>query len=220
MALKQPQYREPFDQLANKNIPNSSERMRKPFTLVHLAFNWMIELGSVAAFWVVFNQFGMMPAIFWSLVATVIVVILAILIQRRWPFFPLVMCVVVLIFGGYSLLMRDPLAFIVQHTIYYGIGGLILMIGLANGKSLLKPLFENLFALTDHGWTILTWRWAMLFFVLASGNELVWRTMSHAAWTNYKLGMTITVTAFGLWQLRLARRERLPEASAWGLKIR
>ncbi len=161
-----------------------------------------------------------MSAIFWSLVATVIVVLLSIMVQRRCPLFPLVMCAVVVSFGGYSLITDEPAAFIFQHTIYYGAGGLILIVGLLNGKILLKPLFDNLFALTDHGWMTLTRRWAALFLLLAFGNEWVWRTMSESAWATYKLGMTLTITLFGLWQLRLARRERLPEASRWGFKIR
>ena len=161
-----------------------------------------------------------MSAIFWSLVATVVAVLLSIMIQRRCPLFPLVMSAVVVSFGGYSLKTDEPTAFIFQHTLYYGVGGLILIVGLLNGKILLKPLFDNLFALTDRGWITLTRRWATLFLLLAFGNEWVWRTMSESTWATYKLGMTFTIMLFGLWQLRLSRRERLPEASRWGFKIR
>lgn len=194
--------------------------MKKTYPLGQFIFNWTIELGTVVVFWIAFELSGLMTAIFWSLVATFAAVFMAIIIQRRWPLFPLVMGAVVVTFGGYSLLTDEPTAFIFQHTLYYGLGSLLLVIGLANGKSFLKPLFDNLFALTDRGWIILARRWAVLFLLLAFGNELVWRTMSESSWAIYKLGMTTTVTMFGLWQLRLARRERLPSASRWGLKIR
>ena len=129
------------------------------------------------------------------------------------------MCTVTVIFGGYSLLTQEPTAFVFQHTLYYGLGCLLLSLGLINGKSLLKPLFENLFAISDRGWIILARRWAFLFFLIACGNELVWGTMSASAWATYKLGITITVTTFGLWQFRLVRRERLPNSTTWGLKL-
>ena len=161
-----------------------------------------------------------MQAIAWSLAAAVLSALLALFVQRRLAPFPLVMGIVVVLFGGYSLVTHEATAYMMQHTLYYGIGGVLLVYGLLRGKSFLKPMFDNLFALTDHGWMILTRRWACLFFLLAGGNEWVWRTMPEAVWAHYKLGMTVSITLFGLWQLRLARRERLPNASRWGLKIR
>ena len=194
--------------------------MGKPYSPLQLTFNWLIEVGTIIVFWVVYKLHGLMSAILWSLLATVVAVGLAVFFQRRCPWFPLVMCFVVVVFCGYSLLTQDPQAFVIQHTLYYGLGGVTLAIGWIRGTALLKPLFENLFALTDNGWLILTRRWATLFLLLAVGNEWVWRTMTESSWVVYKMAMTLTVTLFGLWQLRLARRERLPEASLWGLKIR
>ncbi len=193
--------------------------MKITHPLIHIAFNWAIELSSIVIFWVAFNYYGLMSAIFWSLVATVVVVLLSMIVQRRCPIFPLVMCILVVSFGSYSLITDEPTAFIFQHTIYYGAGGLILIIGLLNEKILLKPMFDNLFALTDRGWITLTRRWAILFLLLALGNEWVWRTMSESAWATYKMGMTFTIMLFGLWQFRVSRRERLPEASRWGFKV-
>lgn len=194
--------------------------MTPTYPPARLVFNWTIELGTVIVFWVAFKLNGLMSAILWSLIATLVALVLAILIQRRCPLFPLAMSIVVVIFGGYSLITQEPTAFVFQHTVYYGLGSVLLIIGVLNGKSFLKPLFDNLFALTDRGWIILARRWAFLFMLLACGNELVWRTLSESTWAVYKLAMTLTVTGFGLWQLRVARRERLPQANRWGFKIR
>lgn len=194
--------------------------MKEKYSINLLMFNWMVEIGTIFVFWIVFQLYGLMSAILWTVVATIITVGLAVFIQQRYPLFPLVMCFVVTLFGGYSLITKEPSAFVFQHTLYYGIGGILLVIGLMNGKSVLKPLFDNLFSLTDRGWLILAKRWSFFFILVACGNEWVWRTMSESAWASYKLGMTISVTIFGLSQLRLARRERLPDASGWGFKIR
>lgn len=181
--------------------------------------NWFIELAPILSFWAGFHYQGMLTGIAWSLVTTLLAVLLGRIVQRRWALFPLIMTASFLLFGCYSLLTHSPTAFIIQHTLYYGMGSVILMGGLLRQKSLLKPLFDNLFALTDDGWMMLARRWAVLFFLLATGNEVVWRTMSVSDWAVYKVGMTVSITVFGLWQLRLARRERLPNANDWGLKI-
>jgi intracellular septation protein len=185
-----------------------------------LLFNWAIEVGSIIVFWLGFHRHGLMTGIAWSLVATVIVLVLGIVVQRRLAWFPIAMSCSFLGFGGHSLATLSPAAFMFQHTLYYGIGGILLTVGLLQQKSFLKPLFENLFSVTDRGWLILTRRWNYLFYLLAIGNEFVWRNLSETTWAHYKIGMTLTITCFGLYQLTVTRRERLPGASAWGLKIR
>jgi intracellular septation protein len=192
----------------------------RPYSLSRLVFNWAIEIGSIIVFWLGFHQHGLMTGIAWSLTATVVVLVLGILVQRRLAWFPIAMSCSFLGFGGHSLATLSPVAFMFQHTLYYGVGGILLTVGLIQKKSFLKPLFDNLFAVTDKGWLILARRWTGMFYALAIGNEFVWRTLSESAWAHYKIGMTLSITAFGLYQLTVTRRERLPNASAWGLKIR
>jgi intracellular septation protein len=203
----------------NNNRHCNWRYMAQSYSLFRLIVNWFIELLPIVAFWAGFQYKGMLTGIAWSLIATVLAVLLGRIIQHRWALFPLFMTGSFLIFGSYSLHTQSPAAFIIQHTLYYGTGGILLVAGLIKQKSLLKPLFDNLFALTDHGWRILARRWAVLFFILAAGNEVVWRTLPVSDWALYKISMTVSITVFGLWQLRLARRERLPDANEWGLKI-
>jgi hypothetical protein len=54
---------------------------------------------------------------------------------------------------------------------------------------------------------------------MTATNEIVWRMLGEGAWIYFRLGLIFILGIFGFYQFTLAKRERLPEASAWGLKV-
>ena len=62
----------------------------------------------------------------------------------------------------------------------------ILAFGLVKRKSYLKTLLGSALPMRDEGWILLTKRFMVLFFVLASLNEVIWRTMSTDQWITFK----------------------------------
>jgi intracellular septation protein len=108
-------------------------------------------------------------------------------LTRHLPIMPLVTAIVVLVFGGLTLILHDELFIKVKPTIIYVLFGGILIGGLAFGKPLLGVVFDSVFHLTDEGWRKLTLRWALFFFVLAVLNEIVWRTQSTDFWVSFKV---------------------------------
>ncbi len=99
----------------------------------------------------------------------------------------LISTVVVIVFGGLTLLLHDALFIKLKPTIIYTLFGAILLGGLAAGKPLLAVVFDQMFQLTAEGWRKLTWRWALFFFALAIANEVVWRTQSTDFWVAFKV---------------------------------
>jgi intracellular septation protein len=140
------------------------------------------------------------------------------LLTRRLPLMALVSAAVVVVFGGLTLALHDAVFIKLKPTIIYALFGMILLGGLAAGKSLLAVVFDQMFNLTEEGWRKLTLRWGVFFFAMAALNELVWRTQSTETWVTFKAFGVLPLTfLFAATQYRLlmrheARAEDAPPA--------
>jgi intracellular septation protein len=143
-------------------------------------------------------------------VATLIALIASRVLFGKIPLMPLVSGALVLIFGGLTVWMEDALFIKLKPTIVNLMFASILFGGLFYGKSLLRYVLGEVFKLTDEGWRILTFRWAIFFVVLAVINEIVWRNFSESFWIGFKFMGIMPITAvFGLAQLGLLKRHAL-----------
>src|SRR5712671_3205114 len=113
---------------------------------------------------------------------------------RHLPVMPVVTAVIVVVFGGATLILQDEQFIKIKPTIIYVLFGSVLLGGLAFGKPLLGMVFDSVFNLTEEGWRKLTLRWALFFFVLAVLNEVVWRTQSDVFWGAFKLFGVVPLT--------------------------
>jgi len=133
-------------------------------------------------------------------------------LTRDLPVMPLVTAVIVVVFGGATLILQDETFIKLKPTIIYLLFGTVLLGGLAFGKSLLGLVFDSVFHLTDEGWRKLTLRWALFFFVLAMLNEIVWRTQSTDFWVTFKVFGVVPLTLlFGMLQYPLLQKYAAPE---------
>jgi intracellular septation protein len=113
---------------------------------------------------------------------------------RHLPIMPVVTAIVVVVFGGATLILQDEQFIKLKPTIVYVLFGSVLLGGLAFGKPLLGMVFDSVFNLTEEGWRKLTVRWALFFFALAILNEIVWRTQSDSFWALFKLAGVLPLT--------------------------
>lgn len=149
------------------------------------------------------------------MIATIIALVAGWTLERKLPVMPLVSGIFVLLFGGLTLYLADETFIKLKPTLVNCLFAAILFGGLLFGKPLLKPLFGAAVQLTDHGWRLLTIRWAVFFVVLAVLNEIVWRGFSTDFWVSFKLfGIMPLTFLFAAAQTPLFLREQIYDESA------
>ena len=99
----------------------------------------------------------------------------------------LVSAVIVVVFGGATLIFQNETFIKLKPTIIYLLFAGTLFGGLIFRKPLLAMVFDQMFHLSEEGWRKLTIRWALFFVALAVLNEIVWRTQSTDTWVAFKV---------------------------------
>jgi intracellular septation protein len=142
--------------------------------------------------------------------ATLVALVTSRALLGRIPTMPLVSGFFVLVFGGLTLWLQDDQFIKLKPTIVNTLFAAILLGGLANGQTLLKIVFGDVFRLTEVGWRQLTIRWAVFFVFLALLNEVVWRNFSTDFWVSFKVFGIMPITmVFALAQIGLLKRHEL-----------
>ena len=183
---------------------------------IHPALKLALDLGPLVVFFIANSRWGIFAATATFMAAAIAAFAVSYGLTRRVPLMALISTVVVIVFGGLTLVLHDALFIKLKPTIIYTLFGAILLGGLAAGKPLLAVVFDQMFHLTEAGWRKLTLRWALFFFALAIANEVVWRTQSTDFWVAFKVFgvMPLTLLFAALQYPLLTRYEARAEASS------
>ena len=174
---------------------------------------FVIELGPIAAFFIAYKFWGLMPATAVIMVAMLMALAANWILVRHIPKAPIVTAVIVMVFGGLTLWLNDETFIKMKPTIINGLFALVLFGGLAFGKALLKPLLEMAMKLTEQGWKGLSFRWGLFFLGMAVMNEIVWRTQTTDFWVNFKtFGLIPLTLVFALSQFPYMQRHQVEGA--------
>jgi len=156
---------------------------------VRLAF----DLGPLAVFFIgySFGDFFVATAIF--MVSLFASMALSYFLTRHLPIMSIVSGIIVAVFGGLTLFLHDESFFRMKPTIIYALFGTLLLGGLILGKPLIAAVLGEAVDLTEEGWKILSLRWGLFFFVLATMNEAV-RLGFPDYWVQFKVFGTTALT--------------------------
>ena len=125
---------------------------------------------------------------------------------------PLFTAIIVLVFGGLTIWLRDETFIKMKPTIIYIVFASLLGIGLLRDRSYLKSLMAVALPMEDDGWLILTKRFALFFIALAIANEFIWRSFTTDVWVSFKtFGLPIATFIFFFAQAKLIQKYRLED---------
>jgi intracellular septation protein len=171
---------------------------------LHPGLKFALDLGPLLIFFFANSKFGIFAGTAAFMVAILAALAVSYALTRHLPVMAIVSAVVVLVFGGATLLFHDELFIKLKPTIIYLLFAGVLFAGLVLNKPFLAIVFDQVFQLTAEGWRKLTVRWAIFFLALAVLNEIVWRTQSTDFWVNFKVFGVLPLTMiFGAFQYPL-----------------
>ncbi len=174
-----------------------------------------VDYGPLLVFLAFYFATDLLAATAALIVVTVLALVLALWVERRVPWMPVVTAIVVGVFGGLTLWSGDETFIKIKPTVAQLLFAAVLLGSLALGRPVLKPLLGTAWPMDDLGWRRLSLRFAVFFLIMAALNEAVWRTQSTDVWVLFKVfGLFGLTMLFVLAQVPLMTRHRLPEVAA------
>lgn len=168
-----------------------------------------LDLGPLLIFFATFRLLGIYAATAAFMAAILAALAAGYLLEKRLSPMPLITALLVMIFGGLTLYLRNDMFIKMKPTVLYGIFGVVLLGGLRFNRLFIKYVFAQAFELTDAGWRKLTVRWGLFFLVLAVLNEVVWRSTSLSTWVSFKVwGIIPLIFLFALAQTPLVLKHQ------------
>ena len=132
------------------------------------------------------------------IIATLISLVALYIKERKISTMMLVSTVILVVFGGLSIFLKNDIFFKMKPTIINALFAIILIGSTFLNKPVLKLLLNSSMKLTDQGWSLMNKLWSGFFIFLALLNEIVWRTQTTDVWVNFKvfgiMGITIIFT--------------------------
>ncbi len=166
-----------------------------------------VDYAPIVVFFITYWLADLFAATAAIIIATVIVLTISLIVERRIPIMPLVTGIIIVLFGGLTLWLNDETFIKMKPTIIQVIFGLILLGGLYTKHLFLEKLLGTSIKMEREGWEIFTRRFSFFFFSMALLNEFVWRTQSTDFWVNFKVfGILVLTIIFLVGQLKLLKK--------------
>jgi len=137
------------------------------------------------------------------------------LLEKKISPMPLFTAVLVMIFGGLTLYLKNDIFIKMKPTVLYGFFGAVLLGGLSVNRLFIKYVFAQAFELDETGWKKLTVRWGVFFLALGAVNEVVWRSTNTETWVAFKVwGIIPLIFLFALAQTPLLIKHQHHDAGS------
>ena len=169
-----------------------------------------LDLGPVLIFFAAFKYLGIFGATAAFIAAVLLALAIGYLVEKKLSPMPLFTAVLVVVFGGLTLYLKNDIFIKMKPTVLYGFFGVLLLGGLTVNRLFIKYVFAQAFELDETGWKKLTVRWGLFCLAVAAINETVWRATSTETWVTFKVwGVIPLIFLFALAQTPLLIKHQL-----------
>jgi intracellular septation protein len=157
-----------------------------------------LDYGPLLVFFIAYKVSGVIVGTGAFMIAIAAAVIISKIKLKRVSPMMWISAVLVIVFGGLTIYLRDERFIQIKPTIVYAILSGMLFVGLMRGKPLLKYVLEHGYdGLSDTGWMLLSRNWAWFFAGMAVVNEVLWRSLTFDTWLTVKVwGITLVSIVF------------------------
>ncbi|MBL0143169.1 MAG: septation protein A [Betaproteobacteria bacterium] len=147
----------------------------------------LFDLFPVILFFVAFKFFGIYVATAAAIGATIAQVGWVLVRGRKVSNMQWASLVIILFFGGATLLLRDETFIKWKPTVLYWLAGSLFLGGLALRKNLVKAVMSEGITMPEPAWTRLCVAWGIFFLFKGTLNLWVAYTFDTDTWVNFKL---------------------------------
>ncbi len=160
-----------------------------------------LDFGPLLLFLLAYRLFDLYAATATVMIAATAALAIGYWVDRKIHPVPVVTVILLAVFGGLTLYLKNEIFIKMKPTLIYGLLGAVLIGGQYLNRPVVKYILSMAVSLDDAGWRSLSWRFGSFFLVMAILNELIWRNFSSDIWVTYHVFGAIALTfLFGLGQ--------------------
>lgn len=164
--------------------------------------NIFFDLFPLLFFFIAYKFMGIYAATAVAIIASLVQVAFTYLKHKKFEIMQIITCIMIVLFGGMTLLFHNPVFITWKPTVINWIFGLIFLISqLFYKEPLLQYLLKNKVSANDDIWRKLNFMWILFFFFIGAANLIVAHYFDLNTWVNFKVFGVLTLTLiFGIIQ--------------------
>jgi intracellular septation protein len=148
---------------------------------------FLFEVFPVALFFVAIQIWDIFVATAVAIAATFVQVGWLVARRRKVPTMVWASLVIIVVFGGLTLYLRDKTFILWKPTVLYWLFGTVLAGGALVGRNLIRALLSEQMTLPEPVWRRLNWSWVGFFAFMGALNLYVAYNYSEKIWASFKL---------------------------------
>ena len=179
--------------------PNTETEIKQPEPKPN-KWRSALEFGPLLLFFGVNYFYGIYAGTASLVGATILALIMSWHLERRIPKMAAIGCVMVVFFGGLTILMEDDFYIKIKPTAASLAIAIAIMGGYMLGMNPIRAMMEQLKMPDESGiWRELTFSFVGMMLTIAAANELAWRNLTTEQWVTFKVfGLTGISLLFGV----------------------
>jgi len=147
---------------------------------------FLFEFLPVAPFFAAIQIWDIFVATAVAIVATVIQVGWLVARRKKVPSMLWASLVIIVVFGGLTLYLRDKTFILWKPTVLYWLFGVVLAGGALLGRNLIRAILSEQMNLPERVWRRLNWSWVGFFAFMGALNLYVAYNYSEKIWASFK----------------------------------